>query len=72
MVVRGLGCLAGSGAGAVLGGLALIVAMIFTGYSFGLENVLPVVVVCAGLGGVAGFAFPTAARRTVTVVLSWF
>jgi hypothetical protein len=71
IVVR-LGCLAGSAAGAVLGGGALLMALIFTGYSFGLDNALPVVAICAGLGAIVGMAFPTAAGRAATAVLSWF
>lgn len=72
IAVRVLGCLAGSVAGAVLGGLVLLVVMIFTGRSFGLENALPVVALCAGFGAVLGLAFPAAAGKTATKVLSWF
>jgi hypothetical protein len=61
-----------SGWGAVVGLLLLVLAIIFTGSTFGLENVLIGGVVGSFVCFILGFCFPSHARRLFVYVLEYF
>lgn len=63
LVVRLLAALDGMLGGALLGVLMLVLTIIFTDSTFGLENILPGALVGGGSGLLFGFCFPKVGKK---------
>jgi len=72
IALRLFGGLAGLLVGGFLGVVSLILVILVSGWTFGLDNVLPGVVIGAGIGLVLGFWLPIAALKAIlAILLNW-